>query len=207
MLALIAWVGLNFIPRPAEPTKITPKHPTVTHVPSSTVTVHPPTRTPTKTIEPSRTPSKTFTPTLTFTPTPAREVITVDRGYEISRSGGIPGTQRSTPLDYTITVSTLGVLQIEIETGYSACSDIFFHILVDDSKVYTTFQLGPINETYSTGLIDLGPVKPGKHKLTLSPEGVPNNDDGSCNYGSLDSWGGYLVVYTSEYYSGATPTP
>jgi hypothetical protein len=118
--------------------------------------------------------------------------------FDIYKSGGVPETQRSKPLDYTITVNTVDILQIEYNVT-KACSDIFLHVILDNSEILTTEHVGPISGQYTTGLIDLGSLKQGRHKLTLSPEGVPNNDDDSCNYGTLGSWGGILTVYTSEY--------
>jgi len=192
ILAVVLGGIISFL-QPIEPDYNPPTETSVVISPTDT-----PSPTPKSTI--TNTPSSTATGTLvpTDTPTATPEPIIVRNDFDIYRTGGIPETQRSKPLDYTITVDTIGVLRMEY-TVTIACSDIFLHVIVDDSEIFTTDHLGPISEQYTTGLIDLGPLKKGKHKLTLSPEGVSNNDDGSCNFGTLGSWGGTLTVYTSEF--------
>lgn len=197
-LIIIAWVGFRLIPQTVPPTEIAPILPTVTSVSATPSFTPTPASTPTTKATPTETKRPSLTPTKIFTPTATPEPIIVRNDYDIYRSGGIPETQRSKPLDYTITVDTIGVLRIEYNVT-QACSDIFLHVIVDDSEVFTTDHIGPISGQFATGLIDLGPLKKGKHKLTLSPEGVSNNDDGLCNYGTLGSWGGPLTVYTSEF--------
>ncbi len=190
ILAIMAWVGFSLIPRNTLPTEIIPDSPTVSAISTASPI---PSVTPTITTTATLIPIKTFTPTATSTP------VMVTKSYDIFKEGGTPGTQRSKQLDFTINVKTVSVLQIEFRASSSACSDIFLHILVDGKEVFTSKNLGPVSEQYATGLIELGPLKEGKHKLTLSPEGVPNNDDSSCNYGTLSAWAGTLTVYTSEY--------
>lgn len=192
-LVVMAWIGFNLIPRSTLPPDVTPIRSTVTQTAmiSATPSITP-TTTSTGTVTPSLTPTKTFTPTATSTP------VIVMKTYDVFKAGGDSEAQRSKQLDFTINVKTVDVLQMEFEMK-AACSDIFLHILLDGKEVYTTENIGPISGQYTTGLIDLGPLKEGKHRLTLSPEGVPNNDDDSCNYGSLLSWAGILTVYTSEY--------
>jgi hypothetical protein len=145
-------------------------------------------------LTPTLTPTKTFTPTVTSTP------VIVTKNYDIFKEGGDPETQRSKQLDFTTNVKTVDILRMEFSMDHSACSDISLHIILDGSEVTTIENLGPLSEQYSTGIIDLGPLK-GKHKLTLSPEGIPSNEDGdgSCNHGTLFAWAGKLTVYTNEY--------
>ena len=154
-----------------------------------------PTLTPTETLIPTRTPTETFVPTLP--PPPTAAPIAVTNPYYISSCCGDTGTQRSAPIDYSITIRTVDLLQISYNPEMSSsCSDIFIHILLDGDEIYSTSQLGPLSGRSTTGSIDLSPyVSRGKHKLTLSPEGVL----GGCNSGTLGGWAGDLVVVTNEF--------
>jgi len=58
---------------------------------------------------------------------------------------------------------------------------------------------GPGNLPLDTGLLDLGPVSPGKHLLSIEAEGQA----GGCNVGKLVRWGGKLVVVTDDATAGA----
>jgi hypothetical protein len=131
-------------------------------------------------------------------PTATSEPILVTDQYDISLCCGDPGTQRSTPLDFTIPVETVGVLRIEFSaaTDRLACSDIVLHILWDDVEIYSTERIGPVSGRLTTGSVDLGPlISRGSHTLTLSPEGVV----GGCNTGALGGWAGQLIVHTSAF--------
>ena len=104
----------------------------------------------------------------------------------VVKEGGTPGTQRSPQLDHQETFATKGALKMEFEFGRGACSKARLHIFIDGKLVR---QTDFIVET--TGLLDLGPVSPGRHTLTLSPEG----QEGGCNSGTLGSWGGTLTLH------------
>jgi hypothetical protein len=189
ILAVTAWLIFNFIGIPGNiipPTEIATIHPSETPALSKI-----PSKTPSRT--PSSTPTRT--PTKVFTPTAIPEPIIETNNYNINVAGGEDGKQRSKSLDFTIAITTVGMLQIEYSVGSLACSDIYLHILLDNSEIYTSDEVGPVIDRNTTGLINLGPQK-GNHKLTLSPEGI---FDDSCNVGTLTSWGGTLTVYTSRY--------
>jgi hypothetical protein len=153
------------------------------------------TLTPTETLIPTRTPTETFVPTLP--PPPTAAPIAVTNTYNISNCCGDTGTQRSSPIDYTVTIRTVSLLQLSFNAAPAgACSDIFLHILLDGNEIYSTGQLGPLSGKYTTGSIELSPyISQGKHKLTLSPEGIV----GGCNSGTLGGWAGNLIVQTNEY--------
>jgi hypothetical protein len=161
---------------------------------SSTATFSP-TFTPTETLIPTRTPTETFVPTLP--PPPTAAPIAVTNTYNISSCCGDAGTQRSSPIDYTVTIRTVDFLQISFNAAMAgACSDIYLHVLLDGDEVYTTGQIGPLSGKSTTGSIDISPyVSRGKHKLTLSPEGIV----GGCNSGTLGGWAGDLIVHTNEF--------
>lgn len=78
------------------------------------------------------------------------------------------------------------------------CTSVRLRIYVDGVLEHTTDWLGwPDGPEYSgldTGLLDLGPVSPGIHELSIKGEGRVEG----CNYGQLTGWGGRLVVYTSS---------
>ena len=131
-----------------------------------------------------------------YVPPPTAAPIVVSNTYDIWEEGGISGTQRSTPLDYVITVWTVDFLQIGLKVGEGSCSDVFFHILWDGNEIFITDRLGGVSGRYSTGTIDLSQyISQGNHKLTISPEGIT----GGCNSGTLGSWAGTLIVHTNEY--------
>jgi hypothetical protein len=155
-----------------------------------------PTLTPTETLIPTRIPTDTFVPTLP-PPPPTAAPIVVSNTYSISNCCGDAGTQRSSPIDYTTTIRTVNFLQVTFNPEMaSSCSDIYIHILLDGDEIYSTAQIGPLSGRSSTGSIDLSPyVSQGKHKLTLSPEGVV----GGCNSGTLGGWAGSLIVQTNEF--------
>jgi hypothetical protein len=140
-------------------------------------------------------PPPTSSPTAYIAPPPTAAPIVITNNVHIEKCCGIAGTQRSDPIDFTISVRTVDFLQIEYSQT-KGCSDAFFHILLDNVPVYTTEHFGPISGNYTTGLIDLSPyISQGRHVLTLSPEGVV----GGCNSGTLGSWGGDLIIHTNEY--------
>jgi hypothetical protein len=178
---------------PAAPVPIT-EIPTISSSPTEQATVvSTPTLLPTATSLPTATlvPPPTLAPSLVPTAAP----VAISNSYTIVLYGGEPNTQRSRPLDYTITVQTVDLLEISISVP-SSSSGLFFHILLDDSEIYVTESVGSISNEYTTGFIDLSPyISRGVYRLTISPEGV----FGSGNVGYLSSWGGTLIVRTNVY--------
>ncbi len=162
----------------------------------TTIATFPSTETLVPTLSPTETLIPTLTPPPTSTPPPTAVPIVITNIVHIEKCCGIAGMQRSDPLDFTTSVRTVDFLQIEYSQT-KGCSDIFFHILLDDVPVRTTEHVGPVSGNYTTGLIDLSPyISQGRHMLTISPEGVV----GGCNTaGWLYSWGGGLIVHTNEY--------
>jgi hypothetical protein len=133
-------------------------------------------------------------------PTPAGtpEAKPITRNYEISLCCGYPGSQRSPMLNFSVSVDTIDVLQIEfnMEKDLMACSDLFLHVLWDNVEIYLTHPIGPASGTDTTGSIDLSSlISQGRHILTISPEGIA----GGCNAGGLPSWMGKLIVHVSSY--------
>src|SRR5215208_7998470 len=90
-------------------------------------------------------------------PNTTPEPIPVTRNYQISLCCGYPGTQRSGLLNFSVSVETADVLQIEfdMQNDPSACSDMVLHVLWDTAEIYQTDQIGPISGRLTTGLIDL----------------------------------------------------
>jgi hypothetical protein len=151
-------------------------------VPTQTL---PPTPLPTKTVEPTRPPPPTAAP------------ISVSNTYYIEKYDGIPGTQRSAPLDFAINIISVNLLKVEMSAeGYSYSSDLFVHVLLDGVEIMTSKPIGPNSGRQTTGLMDLSQfISQGEHTLTISPEGVP----GGGNIGELWAWGGDLIVHTNKY--------
>jgi hypothetical protein len=128
--------------------------------------------------------------------TPEAEPVT--RNYEISLCCGYPGSQRSALLNFSISVKTIDVLQIEFNMASDliACSDLFLHVLWDNVEIYVTHPIGPLTGTDTTGSINLSSlISKGRHMLTISPEGIA----GGCNAGGLPSWMGKLIVHINSY--------
>ena len=91
---------------------------------------------------------------------------------------------------FTVTATTAGVLQAEYVTP-GHCSDMRVTFAVDSVVQYTSPFLGAFA---STGVVDLGPVTPGTHTVSVQAEGTT----GGCNTGSLAAWEGTLLVTTSD---------
>jgi hypothetical protein len=128
--------------------------------------------------------------------TPEAEPVT--RNYEISLCCGYPGSQRSALLNFSVSVKTIDVLQIEFNmaSDLMACSDLFLHVLWDNVEIYVTHPIGPVTGTDTTGSINLSSlISKGRHMLTISPEGIA----GGCNAGGLPSWMGKLIVHINSY--------
>ena len=102
---------------------------------------------------------------------------------------------------FSVPIDTESILQLKYIVP-NHCSPISLHIYVDDALVRDTGILGWPGATgefsslpLDTGFIDLGPVSPGRHTLSLKAEGHL----GGCNTaGYLMAWEGTLVVRTSK---------
>jgi hypothetical protein len=132
------------------------------------------------------------------TPVGTPEPKPVTRKYEISLCCGYPGSQRSALLNFSVSVETIDVLQIEFDMASDliACSDLFLHVLWDNVEIYVTHPIGPLTGKDTTGSINLSShISQGRHMLTISPEGIA----GGCNAGGLPSWMGKLIVHVSSY--------
>src|SRR6185503_4780778 len=105
--------------------------------------------------------------------------------------------QRCAP-QFSTQVETRSRLQMRYTVRSGHCSSIRARIFVDGALKTTTPFLGfpndSANRPLSTGLLDLGPVSPGKHVLSMEAEGQADG----CNTGTLASWGGTVVVITDE---------
>jgi hypothetical protein len=130
--------------------------------------------------------------------------------YEFRKTGNTAG-QTSPLLDFSVDVLTAGLLEMQYFVNVTNdnipgrhCSDVRLHILIDNSTVFTTDWLGYQGRVpalpLDTGLINLGPVTPGLHTLTLSPEGRVSG----CNQGLLWGWGGTLKITTIPVQSAIT---
>jgi hypothetical protein len=196
----LIWVGTTIFTQTDKTSPI----PTETAAPV-TVVVDPPSPTfePTQPAAPIFNPATltpvqpTFTsvpPTMTsIPPSPVPLPIVKIYSYDVSKCCGIQGTQMSPQIDYNLDIETLGVLQVEFTALNRLCSDMRLHILLDGVEWETSNYFGMDSKT--TGVLDLGPVSSGKHTLKFQPEGRL----GGCNTGYLESWGGPLVVYVSQY--------
>jgi len=154
----------------------------------------------TSTLTPTPLPTLTPLPTQTPIPPPTATPVLVSKVYYIEKHNGVPGTQSSDPLDYTIDIVSVDLLQVEISIKgpkFDYDSDIFVHIYLDGIEIKATPPIGLNSGRQTTGLIDIsGFISPGVHTLKISPEGIL----GGSNTGSLYAWGADLFVYTNEYH-------
>ena len=100
---------------------------------------------------------------------------------------------------FSETVETGSVLQARYIV-LDHCSSLKVHIFVDGVLEVTTGFLGwagapaPFNALpLDSSLLDLGPVSPGAHLISVQAEGQVSG----CNVGGLGAWGGRLKVVTS----------
>ena len=101
------------------------------------------------------------------------------------------------------------VLQVQYFALSTHCSSLRVHLFVDGTLKVTTGFLGwpgapsPFAELpLDTGLVDLGPVSPGAHLISVQAEGQVSG----CNVGQPFSWGGSLKVLTNVPISPLTIT-
>ena len=92
------------------------------------------------------------------------------------------------------------VLQVQYFVRSTHCSSLRVHLFVDGTLKVTTGFLGwpgapsPFAELpLDTGLVDLGPVSPGAHLISVQAEGQVSG----CNLDQPVSWGGSLKVLTN----------
>jgi hypothetical protein len=102
--------------------------------------------------------------------------------------------------EFSVPIETGSILQVRYLVP-NHCYPISLHIYVDGMLMRDTGVLGWPGATGSfsslpldTGFIDLGPVSPGRHTVSLKAEGHP----GGCNAGYLQAWEGTLRVRTSS---------
>ncbi|MFO0836197.1 MAG: immunoglobulin domain-containing protein [Phycisphaerales bacterium] len=82
---------------------------------------------------------------------------------------------------------TCGTLQVEYITSPGHCSNVGMRFYLDGALMIETPPVGP---GVSTGVIDLGPVSPGRHVIGM--EGI--GETGGCNSGYLEAWAGTLNI-------------
>jgi len=92
------------------------------------------------------------------------------------------------------------VLQAQYFVRSTHCSSSRVHLFVDGTLKLTTGFLGWPGAPFpfaqlplDTGLVDLGPVSPGAHLISVQAEGQVSG----CNVGKPFTWGGSLKVLTN----------
>lgn len=103
---------------------------------------------------------------------------------------------------FSVNVETQSELLVKYTvTGH--CSSVRVHVFLDGNPVTTSEFLGwvlsppppPFDELpLMTPIIDLGPVSPGTHQVSLQGEGQVSG----CNSGALGVWDGTLTTFTNE---------
>jgi hypothetical protein len=108
--------------------------------------------------------------------------------------------QLCSPL-FSSTVETQSELKVKFTAHPGHCSSIDVNIFLDGNPMGTTGFLGwpaapfPFDALpLMSGIIDLGPVSPGTHQISLQGKGQV----GGCNSGYLAGWGGTLTTFTES---------
>jgi hypothetical protein len=91
---------------------------------------------------------------------------------------------------FETSITSADILRLQFTAASTGCSSVTLDFQVDGFDVYFSDQLAPGD---STPAVDVGPVIPGTHVLTVQATGV----EGGCNVGTLASWGGTLTVLTA----------
>ena len=97
-----------------------------------------------------------------------------------------------------VTVWTEGALTVDFTASPGHCSAMIAHVSLDDGAVTRVSE--KLDPGVATGPIDLGPVAPGEHVVSIQAEGVV----GGCNSGGVANWSGSIVFGIS---AGADPYP
>ena len=97
-----------------------------------------------------------------------------------------------------VTVWTEGALTVDFTASPGHCSAMIAHVSLDDGAV--TRVSAQLDAGASSGVLDLGPVTPGPHVISIQGEGVV----GGCNSGGISSWSGSVVLGIT---AGAAPYP
>jgi hypothetical protein len=108
--------------------------------------------------------------------------------YDVDIACGPPSGQVCSPV-YSANISSADMVRVQFTAAATNCGAITLVFQMDGFDVYYSDPLAPGD---STPLVDVGPVIPGAHVLTVQATGV----EGGCNVGTLDSWGGNLTVLT-----------
>jgi hypothetical protein len=121
-------------------------------------------------------------------PVAGSPVHAVTTTYSIDIVCTPPADQVCNPI-FSTTISSADILRLQFTAASTNCSAITLAFQEDGFDVYYSDQLGPGD---STPMVNVGPVIPGTHVLTVQATGV----EGGCNVGTLESWAGTLTVVT-----------
>ena len=116
---------------------------------------------------------------------PVRAVTTT---YDVDITCAPASGEVCNPL-YSTSISSADILRLQFTAASTNCSPFTLDFQLDGFDVYFSDQLGPGD---STPMVNIGPVIPGTHVLTVQATGVV----GGCNVGTLDSWSGSLTIVT-----------
>jgi hypothetical protein len=100
------------------------------------------------------------------------------------------GTGEFASSRYEFAVDTSGTLEVRYGAPPEHCASLRLHLFLDNRKAADTAPIAPGRQT---DYINLGPVPPGRHTVSLQAEGI----EGGCNTGRVTAWGGVVTVWTS----------
>jgi len=131
-----------------------------------------------------------------FIPQSFSEIIETDIPMEVFCDSPFP--QLCEP-PFTTNVETTSVLQVQYFASEMHCSSLRVHIFLDDTPVHTSdfftwpgapppFDTLPSD----TGVIDLGPVSEGIHKIDIQAEGQVSG----CNTSGIGLWQGTARIFS-----------
>lgn len=131
-----------------------------------------------------------------FIPQSFSEIIETDISFAVSCDSPFP--QLCEP-PFTTNVETTSVLKVQYFASEMHCSSLRVHIFLDDTPVHTsdffTWPSAPApfdTLPSDTGVIDLGPVSEGIHKIDIQAEGQVSG----CNTVGIGLWQGTARIFS-----------
>lgn len=139
----------------------------------------------------------TAPPAATAAPTPGPSANVVSAPIVLTVTACTDASKQLCEPPATVTVWTEGALTVDFTASPAHCSDIIARIALDGAPARVSEQLAA---GASTGPLDLGPVSPGAHVVSVQGEGVVSG----CNSGGISSWSGSITFGIT---AGAAPYP
>jgi hypothetical protein len=129
---------------------------------------------------------------------PSMRKINPSKVHKFQKTGGIPDQgqmQKVLSESLEINADSSGMVQFKFVSSKHQCSDLRIHLSIDDLDLGPTEWIGYPGRNppliLDTDITTITKLSPGKHILTLQPEGRP----GGCNQGYIQTWEGEIHLY------------